>query len=237
MAFLWSMIYVGPMIILSTIGFGLYSIALSFFDKSGSVMFGTARVWARSILGIARVHVTVEGFEHIDPKETYVFAGNHLSYMDTPVLLSHIPVLFRFMAKKGLFQIPFLGTHLIQGGHIPVSLEDPRAALKTLSRAAQTIRDRRTSVLIFPEGGRSEDGVLQPFKEGAAYVAIKAGVPLVPVALVGTRDVLAMGSATFHAGRVTLRFGQPIPVAGLTLRDREKLTEQAREQVVRMLAN
>jgi 1-acyl-sn-glycerol-3-phosphate acyltransferase len=116
-----------------------------------------------------------------------------------------------------------------------VSLEDPRAALKTLSRAAQTIRDRRTSVLIFPEGGRSDDGVLQSFKEGAAYVAIKAGVPLVPIALIGTRDVLAMGSATFHTAPVTLRFGHPIPVAGLTLRGREELTEQARQQVVRML--
>jgi 1-acyl-sn-glycerol-3-phosphate acyltransferase len=236
MAFLWSMIFVDPLIILSTIGFGSYSIALSFFDKSGRVMFGASRVWARSILGIARVRVTVEGSEHLDPKETYVFAGNHLSYMDTPVLLGNIPVEFRFMAKKGLFQIPFLGTHLIQAGHIPVSLEDPRAALKTLSRAAETIRQRGTSVFIFPEGGRSMDGVLQPFKEGAAYVAIKAGVRLVPVALVGTREVLAMGSATVHAAPVTLRIGEPIPVAGLTLRDREELTEQAREQVVQMLA-
>jgi 1-acyl-sn-glycerol-3-phosphate acyltransferase len=235
MAFLWSLIFVDPLIILSTILCGLVSIAVSFFDKTGSRMLGVARFWARSLLRIARVPVTVEGTEHLDPHTTYVFAGNHLSYMDTPVLLTHIPVPFRFMAKKGLFQIPFLGTHLIQAGHIPVSLEDPRAAVKTLSRAAQTIRERRNSVLIFPEGGRSEDGILQPFKEGAAYVAIKAGVPLVPIALVGTRDVLAMGSATFHAVPVTLRFGQPIPVAGLTLRDRDTLTEQVRDQVVRML--
>jgi 1-acyl-sn-glycerol-3-phosphate acyltransferase len=235
MAFLWSLIFVDPLIILSTILCGLVSIGLSVFDKSGSRMLGVARVWAGWLLRIARVRVTVEGAEHIDPNTTYVFAGNHLSYMDTPVLLVHIPVPFRFMAKKGLFQIPFLGTHLIQAGHIPVSLEDPRAALKTLSRAAQTIHDRRMSVLIFPEGGRSEDGILQPFKEGAAYVAIKAGVPLVPIALVGTRDVLAMGSATFHSAPVTLRFGQPIPVEGLTLRDREKVTEQVRDQVVRML--
>jgi 1-acyl-sn-glycerol-3-phosphate acyltransferase len=236
MAFLWSLIFVDPLIILSTILCGLVSIGVSAFDKNGSRMLGVGRFWARSLLRIARVRVTVEGAEHIDPNTIYVFAGNHLSYMDTPVLLTHISVPFRFMAKKGLFQIPFLGTHLIQAGHIPVSLEDPRAALKTLSRAAQTIRERRTSVLIFPEGGRSEDGLLQPFKEGAAYVAIKAGVPLVPIALVGTREVLAMGSATFHASPVVLRFGQPISVAGLTLRDREEVTEQAREQVVQMLA-
>jgi 1-acyl-sn-glycerol-3-phosphate acyltransferase len=235
MAFLWSMIFVDPLIILSTIVFGLYSVAASFFDKSGRVMFATARAWARSLLRIARVRVTVEGLEHLDPHGIYVFAGNHLSYMDTPVLLSHLPLDFRFMAKRGLFQIPLLGTHLIQAGHIPVSLEEPRAALKTLSHAAAAIRQLHRSVLIFPEGGRSMDGVLQPFKEGAAYVAIKAGVPLVPVALVGTREVLAMGSATFHAMPVTLRFGPPISTASLTLRDREAVTEQARGEVVRML--
>jgi len=235
MAFLWSLGFVDPLIILSIIFYGLASIAVSAFDKNGSRMLRIARAWARSLLRIARVRVTVEGLEHIDPTVTYVFLANHLSYMDTPVLLSHIPVDFRFMAKKGLFQIPLLGTHLIQAGHIPVSLEDPRAALKTLSRAAGIIHEGRISVLIFPEGGRSIDGVLQPFKEGAAYTAIKAGVPIVPVALVGTREVLAMGSATFHAAPVTLRFGKPISVTGLTLRDREAVTEQARAEIVRML--
>jgi 1-acyl-sn-glycerol-3-phosphate acyltransferase len=138
------------------------------------------------------------------------------------------------MAKKDLFQIPFLGTHLAQAGHIPVPREDPRAAVKALARAAETIRERGISVLIFPEGGRSMDGVLQPFKEGAAHIAIKAGVPMVPVTLIGTRQILAMGSATFHRGRVTLRIGDPIPTANLTARDRESLTECLRKQIVGM---
>jgi len=200
-------------------------------------MIGAARVWARSLLILVRIRVEVDGLERIDPNGAYVFAANHLSYTDTPVVLSYIPVQFRFMAKQGLFQIPFLGTHLIQAGHIPVPREDPRAAVKTLTRAAEMIRDRGTSVLIFPEGGRSEDGELQPFKEGAAYIAIKAGVPLAPIALIGTRQVLAMGSATFRAGRVRLRIGEPIPVTGLTLRDRHALTEQARAEIVRMIAS
>ena len=92
-------------------------------------------------------------------------------------------------------------------------------------------------MLIFPEGGRSSDGVLHPFKEGGAYIAIKAQVPLLPIALIGTRSVLAMGSAVFHPfQRVTLRIGDPLPTANLTLRDREQLTEAAREQIVAMLA-
>jgi 1-acyl-sn-glycerol-3-phosphate acyltransferase len=235
MAFVWSMIFVAPLIILSTILCGLFSIFQSLFDKSGNALVATARVWARSLLAFAWVRVEVEGLERIDPHRAYVFVSNHLSYMDTPVILRSIPVQFRFMAKKGLFQIPFLGTHLMQAGHIPVPLEDPRASVKTLTRAAEMIRDRRVSILIFPEGGRSIDGVLQPFKEGAAYIAIKAGVPLVPVALVGTRQVLAMGSATFHAGRVILRIGESIPTEGLALRDRQRMTDQARERIIDML--
>lgn len=235
MAFVWSMLVVAPLIILSTLLCGFVSILLSLFDKSGRAMIGTARVWARSLLLFARVRVSVEGLEKIDRQTAYVLVSNHLSYMDTPVVLSYIPLQFRFMAKKGLFQIPFLGTHLIQAGHIPVPREDPRAAVKTLSRAAEVIRDRGISVLIFPEGGRSEDGKLQPFKEGAAYVAIKAGVPIVPIALLGTREVLPMGSATYHAGKVRLRIGEPISTGGATLREREAFTERARAEIVKLL--
>lgn len=235
MALLWTLIWVDPLIILSTIFFGSISVLVSFFDKSGRTMLATARVWARSLVGIARVRISTEGLEKIDPSAAYVFASNHLSYMDTPVILGKIPVEFRFMAKKGLFQIPFLGTHLMQAGHIPVPLDDARASVKTLHRAAETIRDRRTSVLVFPEGGRSITGILQEFKDGAAYIAIKAGVPIVPVTLCGTRQVLAMGSATFHSGKVVLRIGDPIPTGGMTLRDRGELTAQVRERIVAML--
>lgn len=237
MALLWTWIFIAPMIAISTILCGAFSIAVSLFDKSGRVMIGAARFWARSLLAIGGVRVTVEGLEKIDPNAAYVFASNHLSYMDTPVVLSNIPVQFRFMAKKGLFQIPFLGTHLAQAGHIPVPREDPRAAVKTLSLAAQTIRDRSISVLVFPEGGRSEDGNLQPFKEGAAFIAIKAGVPIVPVALIGTRQVLAMHSKTFHRGRVMLRIADPIKTEGLNMRDRETLTQMLRQRIVRMLVH
>jgi 1-acyl-sn-glycerol-3-phosphate acyltransferase len=235
MAFVWSLLFVDPLIILSTILCGSVSIVVSFFDKTGRTGIAIARVWGRSLLKITGVRVTAEGLDKIDPNGAYVFASNHLSYMDTPVVLSTIPAQFRFMAKQGLFQIPFLGTHLTQAGHIPVPREDPRAAVKSLTRAAEAIRERGVSVLIFPEGGRSMDGALQPFKEGAAYIAIKAGVPVVPVTLIGTREILAMGSATFRRGPVTLRIGDPIPTHGLTMRDREELTECVRKRIVGML--
>lgn len=235
MAFLWSLVFVDPLFILSTIFFGSISIFVSLFDRSGRTQIQVARVWSRSLLRIAGVRVKTEGIRKIDRGGSYVFVANHASYMDTPVVLSHIPVQFRFLAKKGLFQIPFLGTHLAQAGHIPVPREDPRASVRTLARAARIVREKSVSVLIFPEGGRTEDGELQPFKDGAAYIAIKSGVPLVPVAIGGTRKILAMHSATFRRGRVTLRIGDPIPTAGLRLRDRKALTEQARTQIAGML--
>jgi 1-acyl-sn-glycerol-3-phosphate acyltransferase len=235
MALLWTLLWVDPLIIVSTIFFGSLSVIFSLFDKSGRTMMAVARVWARSLVRIARVRVAVEGLEKIDPDAAYVFTANHLSYMDTPVVLGAIPVQFRFMAKKGLFQIPFLGTHLMQAGHIPVPLDDARASVKTLHRAAQTIRDRGISILIFPEGGRSINGVLQDFKEGAAYIAIKAGVPVVPVTMVGTRRILAMGTMTFHSGAVKVRISDPIPTAGMTLHDRRELTARIRERIVEML--
>src|SRR5262249_30024770 len=168
------------------------------------------------------------------PRGAYVFVANHRSLMDTPVVLAHIPVQFRFLAKKGLFLIPILGTHLRRAGHLPVVKDDPRASLKSMSDAARIIRERGLSVLLFPEGGRSH-GKLQEFKEGAAYIAIKAGVPAVPVAMTGTRQVLPMGSMQIMSGIVGLRIGDPIPTANLTLKDRSSLTLTLRERVAELL--
>jgi 1-acyl-sn-glycerol-3-phosphate acyltransferase len=236
MAFLWSLVVVDPLFILSTILFGIVSIAITLFDKTGDAGLMVARAWARSLLFFAGVRVEVEGLEKLDPQANYVICSNHLSYMDTPVVLTHIHVRFRFLAKRGLFQIPFLGTHLAQAGHVPVPREDPRAAVKTMNVASEVIRARGISMLVFPEGGRSPDGVLRPFKEGAAYIAIKAGVPILPVALIGTREVLAYGSSVFRRGRVRLRISDPIATDGLTLRNREQVTNEARERIVEMLS-
>jgi len=235
MALIWSLLIVDPLIVLSTIACGLVSVIASLFDSTGHTAIRVARVWSRSLLLFARVRVKMEGLQKIDPGTSYVFCSNHLSYMDTPVVLSSIPAEFRFLAKEGLFQIPLLGTHLKQAGHIPVPREDPRRAVRTMTRAGRIMRERRVSLLIFPEGGRSRDGVLQTFKEGAAYIAIKAQAPLVPVALVGTHTILPFGSAVFHPGRVRLRVGDPIPTEGLTLRDRGALTEAAHQQIADML--
>jgi 1-acyl-sn-glycerol-3-phosphate acyltransferase len=236
MSFLGAILIKAPLFALATILYGSVGIIVSFFDATGDKQLGVARAWARALLRIALVRVVVEGTEKIACDGSYVFASNHLSYMDSPVILANVPVRFRFLAKRGLFQIPFLGTHLAQAGHIPVPREDPRAAIKTLTLAAQTIRDRHTSLLLFPEGGRSESGKLREFKDGAAYIAIKAGVPVVPLALVGTFDVLPMHSLHLRGGLVRMRIGDPIPTAGLALRDRTRLTEELRGRIAEMLS-
>ncbi len=223
-----------PLIVIATIVLGSLNLFVSLFESDGRRQVAIAQYWSRVLLFIAGVKLEIDGLEKIDPNGSYVFVSNHVSYMDTPVVLGHIPLQFRFLAKKSLFSIPFLGYHLKRAGHIPVPRDNPRAAIKAMSDAARIIRERRVSILLFPEGGRSLTG-LKPFKEGAAYIAIKAGVPVVPLALTGTLEVLPMGSLTVRPGRVTMRVGDPVPTAKLTLRDRETLSEQLYQRVSELL--
>jgi len=234
-SFLRAYVITAPLIVLSTIAFGLVSLVISLFESSGRRQIAVARVWARFLLWGSGVKVRVEGLEKIAANGSYVFVSNHLSYMDTPVVLANIPVQFRFLAKSGLFKIPLLGTHLARAGHISVPRDDARAAVKTMTTASQVIRERGISLLIFPEGGRSPDGELAAFKEGAAYIAIRAGVPLVPISLQGTREVLPFGSGHVRGGWVTMRIGEPIPTDQVQLRDRGRVTADLRERIVSML--
>lgn len=227
--------FTDPLIVLATVFFASISLVTSLFDHAGKRQGVVARAWARVLLAVSGVRVRVNGLEKISPNGSYVFASNHASYMDTPVALANIPVQFRFMAKKGLFSIPFLGWHLARAGHIPVYRDNPRAAVKTLGLAAEAIQKHGISLIVFPEGGRTKTGEMRDFKDGAAYIAIRAGVPVVPVALKGTRAVLPFGSGTPMSGNVEMRVGDPIPTAGLKLHDRACLTRQVREAVVALL--
>ncbi len=229
-----SLLITEPLIIAATIVFGAISLTVSFFDPTRHKQNAIARAWARVLLAVSRVKVRVEGLEKIKEDGSYIFVSNHLSYMDTPVALANIPVQFRFLAKRGLFQIPFMGWHLARAGHIPVPRGDARAAVKTMTLAAQVVREQKISLLIFPEGGRSRKGEMRPFMEGAAYIAIRAGVPLVPIGLQGTREVLPYGSGNIRGGPVILRIGDPIPTDQATLRDRVHLTELLRERIIKL---
>jgi 1-acyl-sn-glycerol-3-phosphate acyltransferase len=227
-----SFLITDPLIVMATLVYWAASQAASLFDDTGRKQARIASAWGRALLRIGRVKVKVEGLEKISTEGSYVFVSNHLSYMDTPVVLANIPVQFRFLAKRGLFQIPFLGWHLKRAGHIPVPRGDARAAVKTMTLAAQIVRERGISLLVFPEGGRSRDGSLGTFKEGAAYIAIQAGVPLVPIGIKGTREVLPFGSGHVKKGIVTMRIGDPIPTGQASPRDRVRLTGELRHQIL-----
>lgn len=223
-----------PLVIVVTVIMGTASVIASLFDRTGRASHGVARAWARLLMLGSGIHASVEGLENIQPGGSYVFVSNHLSYIDTPLAVGLIPVQFRFLAKKSLWKVPFIGSHLNRAGHIPVPREDPRASLRTMAEAARIIRERGVSVLVFPEGGRSPAD-MQPFKEGAAYIAIKAGVPAVPIAIIGTREVLPMDSLVVRSGAVKLRIGRPVTTQGLSLHDRGTLTAQLREEIVRLI--
>jgi 1-acyl-sn-glycerol-3-phosphate acyltransferase len=223
-----------PLIFLSTMVMGALSLLASFFDPTGYTQHRIARVWAKMLLAVSFIRVRAEGLEKLDPHGSYVFVANHASFMDIPAILSRLPNQFRFFAKKGLFKIPFLGTHLRRAGHLPVDQSSPRASLKSMSTGARLIAERGISVLLFPEGGRAPDG-LREFRDGAAYIAIKAGVPVVPLAIVGMRPLLPMGSIHIRRGHVLLRAGDPIPTAGLKPSDHTELTLRLYREVSRLL--
>jgi 1-acyl-sn-glycerol-3-phosphate acyltransferase len=234
MSLLRSWLFSAPLIMLSTIVMGTISLVDSFFDATGNSQHRLARIWAKMLLTVSFIRVRAEGLEKLDPNASYVFVANHGSLMDIPAILSQLPHQFRFFAKKSLYRIPFLGTHLHRAGHLPVDRSSARASLKSMSQGARIIAERGISMLLFPEGGRSAEG-LKEFKEGAVYIAIKAGVPIVPMAVVGMRDLLPMGSAHVRSGSVVLRIGDPIPTSGLKLDQREELTQRLYAEVARML--
>ena len=233
-AILRTFLFTDPIIVVATIVMGSISLAVAPFDRDGNRQIVIGQMWARILRWSMGITVTIEGLEKLDLSRNYIFAGNHLSYTDTPVMLGSLPVNFRFLAKSGLFQIPLMGTHLKTAGHIPVVLENPWQAVRTLSKAGRTVREKGLSLLIFPEGGRTA-GIFEPFKGGAAYLAIKSGVPVVPFALIGTREVLAMDSAIFRPGHVRIRIGEPMMAEGLTRKDRKPFTAELEHRVKQML--
>ena len=222
-----------PLIYLYTAIMGSLSLLSSFFDRDGRVQHWFARTWSRMILKTAFVRVNIEGLEHIDPAQAAVYAANHLSALDIPVLYASLPTQFRILAKSELFRYPFMGWHLTRSGQIPIDQGDARTSLRSLNRASESLR-KGMPLVIFPEGGRSRDGRLQDFMGGAFYMAIKAQAPVVPIVLVGTYELLPMNSFDLHPGRVDMIIGEPISTKGMAPREMDKLAARVREVMADM---
>jgi 1-acyl-sn-glycerol-3-phosphate acyltransferase len=202
--------------------------------RSAASVQGLAAWWARSICGASGVSVHTEGTENLQPGQPYIFAANHQSQFDIFALQGFLGIDFRWLAKKELFRVPVWGTAMRRAGYIRIDRSHGRQAIKSLEEAAQKIA-QGTSVIIFPEGTRSRDGKIQKFKSGAMLLAIKSGVPLVPVAITGTYDILPKGHLLIHPGKVTIRAGQPIETRGYKSRDKNELAALLQEAVVGLL--
>jgi 1-acyl-sn-glycerol-3-phosphate acyltransferase len=204
--------------------------ALSLIDvlwgrRSASKAQVFPRFWGRALCWLAGVRVRVEGMEHIDSDHIYIFAGNHCSQYDIFAFQGYFLHDFRFLAKKELFRIPLFGRAMYKIGYIPVDRSHGRQAVKSIDEAAQRIATGN-SVIIFPEGTRSPDGTLQEFKHGAALLAIKAGVPIVPLGFNGSYDVLPKGAMLPRSGEIVIRIGPPLATDQYKSGDKHKLTQE-----------
>lgn len=213
---------------------GTLSLLVSLVDKRGNAQHGIARVWARACVWASGSRLTVLGVENLRKYPVAVFASNHTSYMDTPVIFASIPLQFRILAKKELWPIPFIGWYLGRSGQIPIDTVNPRATLSSLGAGAKALR-AGMPLFVFPEGGRTSDGELKPFLSGAAYLAIRAQVPLVPMALSGVYDLLPIHTHHFYPSELTLNVGEPIETAGMTIRQTDELTARLRAEVESLL--
>ncbi|HEY0379191.1 MAG TPA: lysophospholipid acyltransferase family protein [Pyrinomonadaceae bacterium] len=213
-----------PLIYLYTVVMGSLSLLLSLADRGGRKQHWCARTWCRMIARTACARVRVYGAEHIRPDTSYVFLSTHQSYMDIPAMLGYLPAQLRIAAKKSLFRIPFMGWHLTRAGHIPIDRGSTQNAVASMQRAADYLRDG-VCAFVFPEGTRSRDGRLHRFKKGGFKLAVQARVPIIPVTIIGSRQVLPPDEMIFRPGPVDMYLDAPIPTAGLADDDLEPLMQ------------
>lgn len=214
-----------PLIALATAGFGCISLLCGLWDRTGRQQHFIAHLWARTLLLISLSPVTIVGREKLHEHETAVYASNHLSYMDTPVLFAKLPFQFRILAKQGLWKTPFIGWYLNRSGQVPVDSKSHRSLIASLNRGVATLKHDLPLVL-FPEGGRAATGQLQTMMSGCAYIAIKAQVPLIPLTLIGTYELLPIHVYALHPRPLRIIVGDPISTTGLTTRDADALTQR-----------
>ena len=209
-------------------------IAVAAFSSNAQTIDAIIRWWARSIVRAAGIRLHGERLETIDREKRYILVSNHYSYFDIPCILAAVPQPIRFMAKVSLFKIPLFGWALARAGFIPIDRKNRRTAVKSFDQAGDRIR-RGNTIVIFPEEGRSRERTMRQFQRGAFLLAIKSGLPILPIAVDGTFDVLRVGAKYVTPGKVTIKAGTQIPTEGASVREKEKLAEQARAQIEKML--
>lgn len=234
MSFHWfrTVFWLIPTIAVYTIVLGIASITSSFFDRRGYFGHACARAWSWLILATTGVEVTVRGLDRLVKGKTYVFVANHQSIYDIPCLFWHIPFQLRIIAKESLGNFPMLGPHLKRTGHMLVDRSKPDKA--GIFGWASRLTRNGLSLIVFPEGTRSKDGMMGKFKGGSIMLAMQAGLPLVPISVIGSRHVMKKGELTTRPAHVMLIVHDPIETAANpepTVHEVRELADRVREVI------
>ena len=221
------------LIAIHTLVCSIIGIAVIFLDRTFTLYHYLAKIFPGGILLITGVRVKVTGLGNIDRKAVYVFASNHSSQLDITALQWGVPNRLSMIFKKELARIPFFGWQLYLGPYVVVDRKDPQAAMKSLQRAKWVMDKKKISVLVFPEGTRSETGEVQSFKRGAFYLAAHSGYPIVPITINGTKKIMPKGTFKLKRGTVYLHFDKPIPTDNIKSKpDEIALMEKVREIII-----
>jgi 1-acyl-sn-glycerol-3-phosphate acyltransferase len=232
---MWRTVWLAIVAFFVTVPLALLTFLIAVVKSTSPLIEPVARLWARALVRAAGVELHTENLDRIDPAKRYILVCNHYSYLDIPCIMAAIPQPIRFMAKISLFKIPIFGWALHRAGFIPIDRKNRRTAVKSFDLAAKRIRSGNT-IVIFPEEGRTKYREMKPFQRGAFLLAIKSQKTIVPMALDSTFDVWPVGSFwKIRPGKVTLRVGTPIETAQLTVRDKDRLLNEARDQIQAML--
>jgi len=219
-----------PLIWLYTLMLGILALPAGFFDRDGSILHWFSRTWSRLIMKTVLSPVRVTGMERIDTSRPHVYAANHASAMDIPVLYVHLPFQFRIVFKKELLSYPLVGWQLKRSGQVCIDQQKPSNSIAAIRSAVKSLK-AGMPLVIFPEGGRTPDGEIKPFLPGAFFLALKAQVDIVPIALIGTYELLPMDTFHIKCRPLEMRVGEPISTAGLTMRDLEALSAKVQKAV------
>jgi 1-acyl-sn-glycerol-3-phosphate acyltransferase len=230
---LFSTLIQAPVFFTATAFFGSLSLAASLIEKDGKMQHRIAQAWARTSVAISQCPITIVGAGNLKRHQVAVYACNHLSYMDTPVIFGSLPFQFRIVARHDLWKMPFIGWHLRRSGQVPVNVDNPRASISSLGSAVKTLKSGMP-LFIFPEGGRTQTGHPNVFLNGPAFMAVRAQVPLVPMALIGTHELLPMHTSEFYPVPITLAVGEPIETTNYTMRQVDELTQRLSDEICRL---
>ena len=218
-------------VILDTIVAGTLVIVSGFFDLTGGIYDLISIAWSSIIFFAAGIKVTIEGLEHLDKGTSYIFMSNHLSHLDTPAFMAKLPFKIRFFTKKELLNIPIFGQAIYMGKHIIIDRKNTEKAKRSINEAKKRIKKYGFSVLVFPEGTRSKTGKMGEFKKGGFVLAIETGIPIAPIEISGSFELLPAHTLLIKSGAIHIKVGKPIPVDSYAIEKKQELMDKVRSEI------